>query len=416
MKFPKITLSIALALLLTGQCFADSDTSWRKNWTPNSDWSNFPGEIGDAVYRSLNKDDKYGGAGHAAIVAGWNRENNRLEVIEASGYGKSVNQRAWADFAKTGEGYTFWGARTHPDGVSKEQRDSIVNLAKEWIGTWYCVEAAWEPPTIDLIKGAKPACVRCDGLVELLYESVGRNPCFFPPVGPQNQANELTKATYEYPNISNVSIKGGKASFVATDRTSGIDYVVYRIYESTKIGEPGRLISEKFTDAKKTNNDTWEINLDSDKNINQNKKSIYRLEITAFDKVHHPTIANRSINYFYDDKNLFLFANGNYVNPVQSKSIEYKSWDGSFWTAMVVGDKFVHAPSGDLSSKNAHESDVIAYITSDGNKWAAKIQNNQFLHAQNGNFSNNPHLDNILNYRNWDGDSMVVAFTSKPKN
>jgi hypothetical protein len=60
--------------------------------------------------------------------------------------------------------------------------------------------------------------------------------------------------------------------------------------------------------------------------------------------------------------------------------INYKTWDGSKWTAKLNGTTFTHAPDGDFSK--AHDDSIINYITWGGDLWTAKVNNDfSFLHA-----------------------------------
>jgi hypothetical protein len=51
--------------------------------------------------------------------------------------------------------------------------------------------------------------------------------------------------------------------------------------------------------------------------------------------------------------------------------MNYVAWDGSQWTAKVVGKKIFHAPNGDFNK--AHVDTIINYAGSDGSQWTAEL-------------------------------------------
>jgi Domain of unknown function (DUF4751)/Group XII secretory phospholipase A2 precursor (PLA2G12) len=92
--------------------------------------------------------------------------------------------------------------------------------------------------------------------------------------------------------------------------------------------------------------------------------------------------------------------NGDFSKSHSDTIINYVTWDGTQWTAKLVGNTLFHAPNGDFSK--AHSDTIINYITWDGTQWTARIVGNTFFHAPNGDFSKS-HPDKIINYITWDG-------------
>ncbi|MFZ1007667.1 MAG: DUF4751 family protein [Candidatus Sulfotelmatobacter sp.] len=85
-----------------------------------------------------------------------------------------------------------------------------------------------------------------------------------------------------------------------------------------------------------------------------------------------------------------------------SKNIDYQTWDGSHWSAVLDGKTFLHAPKGDF--RHAHRDTIINYKAWDGRNWTAKINDagNGFVHALGGDWAQS-HPDVVIGYLHWSG-------------
>lgn len=85
-----------------------------------------------------------------------------------------------------------------------------------------------------------------------------------------------------------------------------------------------------------------------------------------------------------------------------SKNIDYQTWDGSHWSAVLDGKTFVHAPNGDFG--HSHRDTIINYKAWDGRNWTAKINDsgNGFVHAPSGDWVHS-HPDVVIGYLHWSG-------------
>ena len=61
--------------------------------------------------------------------------------------------------------------------------------------------------------------------------------------------------------------------------------------------------------------------------------------------------------------------------------IEYKTWDGSNWTARIENNKFIHTRQG---TNTSHEANIINYKTWDGSNWTAQIDGTKLIHTRQG--------------------------------
>jgi hypothetical protein len=96
------------------------------------------------------------------------------------------------------------------------------------------------------------------------------------------------------------------------------------------------------------------------------------------------------------------------ANVYVDKPLQYKTFDGSNWEAMLVGAGFIHAPNGDYSS--AHADTIMNYI-SGGNNWVARIiQPATFSHTDS---AGNSHNDTIMNYLGSDGNYYTAAIAMR---
>jgi len=85
----------------------------------------------------------------------------------------------------------------------------------------------------------------------------------------------------------------------------------------------------------------------------------------------------------------------------------YKTWDGSDWTASIdLTGQFTHTLKGAGSS---HADTVINYISWDGRAWSATIDpvSKVFTHTQRETGAS--HTDTILNYVAWDGSQWTMS-------
>ena len=123
------------------------------------------------------------------------------------------------------------------------------------------------------------------------------------------------------------------------------------------------------------------------------------------------------------DQYPIIFLHGNDHKSKLDTIINYKSWDGSNWTAKLENNfgtiLFIHAPNGDWSK--CHKDKIINYKTWDGSNWTAKLENNfkgiLFIHAPNGDWSK-CHKDKIINYKTWDSSNwkaqVIQGYRNKP--
>jgi hypothetical protein len=162
-------------------------------------------EKGDAVFRNLVKLGIT--VGHTAIywgyyINGWPDNQFRHTVIEAVGTGSSSSSTvAYCPFDDESypptflSGNTYWGAGNRSslspatwngsaNTMSAARRDTIITEAQQLIGTPYCWYNIWDDwlgldGTVSCeprsASPTYPSYIRCDGVVQWVYERVGFN-------------------------------------------------------------------------------------------------------------------------------------------------------------------------------------------------------------------------------------------------
>jgi len=162
-------------------------------------------EKGDAVFRNLVVLGIT--VGHAAIywgyyINGWPDNQFRHTVIEAEGTGSSSSSTvSYCPFDDASypptflSGNTYWGAGNRSslspatwdssaNSMSAARRDAIITDAQQLIGTPYCWYNIWDNSsgydgTVSCEPRSTyptyPSYIRCDGVVQWVYERVGFN-------------------------------------------------------------------------------------------------------------------------------------------------------------------------------------------------------------------------------------------------